>query len=149
MFTGEAHILATPPGRENLRYTGLVVENFSYVYQTTGGAKAVTREEMRAFKKVWAEFANPKTELLERAELVPFFGVSFFVFCFFNSGCGRSRVVIDIYRRVRNWAVSLKLESTRMSLVFGTYWLLAGIRPILALNGGLALDLPTALTSGY
>ncbi|KAF8465445.1 Ion transport protein-domain-containing protein, partial [Russula ochroleuca] len=55
-------------------FTGLVVENFSYVYQTTGGAKSVTREEMRAFKKVWAEFANPKTELLERAQLVPFFG---------------------------------------------------------------------------
>jgi hypothetical protein len=56
--------------------TGLVVENFSYVYQTTGGAKVVTREEMRAFKKVWAEFANQKTGLLERAQLVPFFRVS-------------------------------------------------------------------------
>ncbi|KAI0292410.1 hypothetical protein BC826DRAFT_1019067 [Russula brevipes] len=31
-------------------FTGLVVENFSYVYQTTGGAKVVTREEMQAFK---------------------------------------------------------------------------------------------------
>jgi hypothetical protein len=48
------------------------------VYQTTGGAKVVTREEMRAFKKVWAEFANEKTGLLERAQLVPFFRVSFF-----------------------------------------------------------------------
>jgi voltage-dependent calcium channel len=46
------------------------------VYQTTGGAKAVTREEMRPFKKVWAEFANQKTGLLERAQLVPFFRVS-------------------------------------------------------------------------
>ncbi|KAI9461510.1 Ion transport protein-domain-containing protein [Russula earlei] len=54
-------------------FTGLVVENFSYVYQTTGGVKTVTREEMRAFKKVWREFANPRTGLLERAQLVPFF----------------------------------------------------------------------------
>jgi hypothetical protein len=69
---------------------GLVVENFSYVYQTTGGAKAVTREEMRAFKKVWAEFANPKTGLLERAQLVPFFGVSFF---FLSPSC---RAAIDL-----------------------------------------------------
>jgi hypothetical protein len=78
MFTGESHRDATWEG--NLRYAGLVVENFSYVYQTTGGAKSVTREEMRAFKKVWAEFANPKTELLERAQLVPFLGVSFSCF---------------------------------------------------------------------
>ena len=75
MFTGEPPHCATWEG--NSRYAGLVVENFSYVYQTTGGAKSVTREEMRAFKKVWAEFANPKTELLERAQLVPFLGVSF------------------------------------------------------------------------
>ncbi|KAI0247528.1 Ion transport protein-domain-containing protein [Lactifluus subvellereus] len=54
-------------------FTGVVVENFSYVFQTTGGAKAVTREEMRAFKKIWAEFANQKTGFLERAQFVPFF----------------------------------------------------------------------------
>ena len=46
------------------------------MYQTTDGAKDVTREEMRAFKKVWAEFANQKTGLLERAQLGPFFYVS-------------------------------------------------------------------------
>ena len=57
-------------------HIGVVVENFSYVYQTTGGAKAVTREEMRAFKKVWAEFANQKTGFLERSQFVPFFRVS-------------------------------------------------------------------------
>lgn len=57
-------------------HIGVVVENFSYVYQTTGGAKAVTREEMRAFKKVWAEFANQKTGFLERPHFVPFFRVS-------------------------------------------------------------------------
>jgi voltage-dependent calcium channel len=57
-------------------HAGVVVENFSYVFQTTGGAKAVTREEMRAFKKTWLEFANPKTEFLEREQFVPFFRVS-------------------------------------------------------------------------
>lgn len=89
MFTGEAHYTRGAIWEGNLiRYAGLVVENFSYVYQTTGGAKSVTREEMRAFKKVWAEFANPKTELLERAQLVPFFGVSSFVGFFCNFGCG-------------------------------------------------------------
>lgn len=55
---------------------GVVVENFSYVFQITGGSKAVTREEMRAFKKVWAEFANKRTGYLERSNFVPFFGVS-------------------------------------------------------------------------
>lgn len=40
----------------------------------TGGAKEISREEMRAFKKVWAEFANSKTGYLERNKFVPFFG---------------------------------------------------------------------------
>lgn len=52
------------------------MENFSYVFQTTGGAKSITREEMRAFKKVWAEFANKKTGYLERNRFVAFFAVS-------------------------------------------------------------------------
>lgn len=52
------------------------MESFSYVFQMSDGAKSITREEMRAFKKVWAEFANPKTGNLERSRLVPFFGVS-------------------------------------------------------------------------
>ncbi|KZT30145.1 hypothetical protein NEOLEDRAFT_1238275 [Neolentinus lepideus HHB14362 ss-1] len=55
-------------------FTGVVVESFSYVFQSTGGAKSITREEMRAFKKVWAEFANQKTGYLERSRFVPFFG---------------------------------------------------------------------------
>ncbi|KAI0321538.1 Ion transport protein-domain-containing protein [Amylostereum chailletii] len=54
-------------------FTGVVVENFSYVFQMTGGAKAVTREEMRAFKKVWAEYANPRTGFLERNHFSAFF----------------------------------------------------------------------------
>ncbi|OCH86932.1 hypothetical protein OBBRIDRAFT_890152 [Obba rivulosa] len=55
-------------------FTGVVVESFYYVFQMTGGSKSITREEMRAFKKVWAEFANPKTGYLERDRFVPFFG---------------------------------------------------------------------------
>ena len=54
---------------------GVVVENFSYVFQLTGGAKSITRDEMRAFKKAWAKFANPKTQHLERNRFVPFFAV--------------------------------------------------------------------------
>ena len=60
--------------------TGVVVESFSYVFQLVGGAKSITREEMRAFKKVWAEFANPKTGYLERTNFVPFFGVRSLMF---------------------------------------------------------------------
>ena len=56
-------------------FTGVVVESFYYVFQMSGGAKSITREEMRAFKKVWAEFANPKTGYLERHDFVRFFGV--------------------------------------------------------------------------
>ncbi|KAI0740154.1 Ion transport protein-domain-containing protein [Earliella scabrosa] len=55
-------------------FTGVVVESFYYVFQMSGGAKSITREEMRAFKKVWAEFANPKTGYLERHNFVRFFG---------------------------------------------------------------------------
>lgn len=59
-------------------FTGVVVENFSYVFQTSGGgAKSITREEMRSFKKVWGEFANSKTGFLEKNRFVPFLGVCF------------------------------------------------------------------------
>lgn len=54
----------------------MVVESFYYVFQMSGGAKSITREEIRAFKKVWAEYANPKTGYLERGNFVKFFGVS-------------------------------------------------------------------------
>lgn len=57
-------------------FTGVVVENFSYVFQAAGsGAKSITREEMRSFKKVWAEFSNPKTGHLERHRFTAFFNV--------------------------------------------------------------------------
>ena len=60
-------------------FIGVVVESFYYVFQMTGGAKSITREEIRAFKKVWAEFANPKTGYLERHNFVRFFGVRLLV----------------------------------------------------------------------
>ena len=57
-------------------FTGVVVENFSYVFQASGsGAKSITREQMRSFKKVWAEFANAKTGYLERHRFTAFFQV--------------------------------------------------------------------------
>ena len=56
--------------------TGVVVESFSYVFQLVGGAKSITREEMRAFKKVWAEYADQQTGYLDMKNLVPFLGVS-------------------------------------------------------------------------
>ncbi|KAF6754799.1 high-affinity cell membrane calcium channel [Ephemerocybe angulata] len=56
-------------------FTGVVVENFSYVFQASGsGAKSITREQMRSFKKIWAEYANPKTGYLERHRFTAFFG---------------------------------------------------------------------------
>ncbi|KAF8137825.1 Ion transport protein-domain-containing protein [Mycena galopus ATCC 62051] len=55
-------------------FTGVIVENFSYVFQTSDASKSITRAQMRSFKKVWAEFANPKTGFLERSRFVPFFG---------------------------------------------------------------------------
>ena len=58
-------------------FTGVVVESFSYVFQLVGGAKSITREEMRSFKKIWAEFANPRTGFLEKNRLIPFLGVGY------------------------------------------------------------------------
>ncbi|KAK0201179.1 Ion transport protein-domain-containing protein [Desarmillaria ectypa] len=54
-------------------FTGVVVDNFSYVFQTSGGAKSITREQMRSFKKIWAEFADPKTGYLPRNHFAAFF----------------------------------------------------------------------------
>ncbi|KAF8639058.1 hypothetical protein AX17_001754 [Amanita inopinata Kibby_2008] len=55
-------------------FTAVVVQNFSYVFQSSGsGTKAITREEMRAFKKVWAEFADPKTGNLLQDKFGRFF----------------------------------------------------------------------------
>ena len=53
---------------------GIVVENFSYVYQQQGTA-SLTRGQMRAFKKAWAEFDLESTGYLRRDKIGPFLGV--------------------------------------------------------------------------
>ncbi|KAG9101606.1 calcium channel protein [Ceratobasidium sp. 370] len=53
-------------------FTGVVVENFSYVFQLSG-EMSITREEMRAFKKVWGEFDPDRTGYIPRSKLVAFF----------------------------------------------------------------------------
>ncbi|PWN49893.1 hypothetical protein IE53DRAFT_331270, partial [Violaceomyces palustris] len=53
-------------------FTGTVVENFSYVFQI-GGKTTLSREEMRAYKEVWAEFDRERLGYIRRDQLVPFF----------------------------------------------------------------------------
>ena len=58
-------------------HLGVVVENFSYVFQASGsGTRSISREQMRSFKKIWAQCANPKTRHLERTQFAKFFSVS-------------------------------------------------------------------------
>ncbi|KAG8827931.1 calcium channel protein [Serendipita sp. 401] len=52
-------------------FTGVVVENFSYIYQTKRN-QTLNREEMRSFKKVWAMFDQSSTGYLHRHKIVPF-----------------------------------------------------------------------------
>ncbi|KIM32076.1 hypothetical protein M408DRAFT_63194 [Serendipita vermifera MAFF 305830] len=52
-------------------FTGVVVENFSYIYQQRRN-QTLNREEMRAFKKVWAQFDQSSTGYLSRDKIVPF-----------------------------------------------------------------------------
>ena len=57
-------------------FTGVIVQSFSYVFQSTGGVlKSITRQEIRAFKNAWAQFSDPNSGLLERPNLVPFLAV--------------------------------------------------------------------------
>ncbi|KAK4687032.1 voltage-dependent calcium channel, partial [Tremellales sp. Uapishka_1] len=53
-------------------FTGVVVESFAYVYQMPGGT-SLNREEIRAFKKVWAEFDVERTGYIKRKDFVRFF----------------------------------------------------------------------------
>jgi len=50
----------------------VVVENFSYVFQLAGPT-SITREEMRAFKKVWAELDPARRGYIRREDLGKFF----------------------------------------------------------------------------
>ncbi|WWC62542.1 uncharacterized protein I303_105138 [Kwoniella dejecticola CBS 10117] len=53
-------------------FTGVVVESFAYVYQMPGGS-SLNREEMRAFKRLWAEFDTQRTGYIRRKDFVRFF----------------------------------------------------------------------------
>ncbi|ORX40063.1 Ion transport protein-domain-containing protein [Kockovaella imperatae] len=53
-------------------FTGVVVESFRYVYQMPGHA-SLNREEMRSFKKLWAEFDTERTGYIRRKDFVRFF----------------------------------------------------------------------------
>ena len=70
MFTGKYLVLCM----KQLAYArpGVVVESFSFGFQLTGSTQSITREEMRAFKKVWAESANGNTGYLEKTRQVVF-----------------------------------------------------------------------------
>jgi Ca2+-binding EF-hand superfamily protein len=57
-------------------FTGVVVENFSYIFRLYGQATSVNREQMRLFKKAWAEFDTNQTGYIRRRDFVPFFAVS-------------------------------------------------------------------------
>jgi Ca2+-binding EF-hand superfamily protein len=55
---------------------GAVIENFSYVFQAYGKVTNIDREQMRSFKKIWAEFDAERTGYLQRKDIVRFFGAS-------------------------------------------------------------------------
>jgi len=124
------HKVATHPS------LGVVVDNFSYVFQASGSeTKSITREQMRAFKKVWAQFSNPRTGYLERHRFAAFFSVGFL----FADNLLSNELTVSI----RNSAVSSKFESFLRNTVFPTFSLSAGNhpkhrnchRPILVLTG--------------
>ena len=79
MFTGKTVYLSLSVDHlfKSNMHVGVVVENFSYVFQASGsGTRSISREQMRSFKKVWAQFSNPKTRYLERSQFAAFFSVS-------------------------------------------------------------------------
>ena len=77
MFTGTTVFLSLVYPSTQICNVGVVVENFSYVFQASGsGTRSISREQMRSFKKVWAQCSNPKTKYLERSRFAEFFSVS-------------------------------------------------------------------------
>jgi hypothetical protein len=75
MFTGTIFFFSRSPVNSNM-HVGVVVKNFSYFFQASGRTRSISREQMRCFKKVWAQFSNPKTGYLERPQFAAFFSVS-------------------------------------------------------------------------
>ncbi|WVR06351.1 hypothetical protein IAU60_003382 [Kwoniella sp. DSM 27419] len=53
-------------------FTGVVVESFAYVYQRPGGS-SLNRDDMRAFKRLWAEFDTQRTGYVKRKDFIRFF----------------------------------------------------------------------------
>jgi len=74
MFTGGCWLWRLLPGLLT-QVVGVVVENFSFVFQTAGTV-SLSREEMRSFKKVWTEFDPSRKGHLPRSKFVAFFSVS-------------------------------------------------------------------------
>lgn len=87
MFTGTTVFLSLVYPSTQICNVGVVVENFSYVFQASGsGTRSISREQMRSFKKVWAQCSNPKTKYLERSRFAEFFSVSLHELFFKNVG---------------------------------------------------------------
>ncbi|CEQ42955.1 SPOSA6832_04831 [Sporobolomyces salmonicolor] len=89
---------------------GAVIENFSFVFQAYGKVTTISREEMRSFKKVWAEFDPERTGYLQRQDIVRFFGAPLLPARSSHSADGSTRLQrlsgifeVKIYRE--DWSV--------------------------------------------
>ncbi|GAA5943198.1 hypothetical protein JCM10213_006241 [Rhodosporidiobolus nylandii] len=51
---------------------GAVIENFSFVFQSYNKVTSINREQMRSFKKVWAQFDPERTGHLQPRDVGPF-----------------------------------------------------------------------------
>ena len=126
---------------------GVVVENFSYVFQTSaGGAKSITREQMRAFKKVWAEFANAETGYLEQKQFVRFFAVRMLVMslsCPVTNLLQRLSGVFEVKIYPSEYNIKNLTNACRESPKSNTAWVVEGLdlgKLEVLLNG---IDYPT------
>jgi len=54
---------------------GVVVESFSFVYQEYGGVTRISREQMRGFKQVWAQFDPDRSGYLQPGDVGRFLHV--------------------------------------------------------------------------
>lgn len=57
-------------------FVAVVADNFSYVYQIASNFSLVNRDEIRRYKKTWAEFDVLRTGFLEPKNYIPFWRVS-------------------------------------------------------------------------
>ncbi|CAH7684043.1 Ion transport protein-domain-containing protein [Phakopsora pachyrhizi] len=54
-------------------FTGLVVDNFAFVFQSVGKVRSIDRDEIRKFKVAWSEVDLEKTGYLREDQLCKFF----------------------------------------------------------------------------